>query len=254
MMNIYRCFAILLGGLFLSSTVLGNDHAAGSRNGTMAHANLCYLKEGKSMSDVDSLNKEFFAFLKDRDLAPLSVILTPVATSTRTSQPPYDFIEMMFAEHSRIGQMWDAILESERGQKILAGWSAMTDCVTSFSSLLHKFQDADGQARTDSRVVEFNRCESHPAAWGQLGQKHDEMLANRGADATNIYWGLLLPETGSSGGWFRHLIAYPNMTAYTEAVAARNNAEYRGRMRDYNQNWAQCDGLSVWAGRVQNRP
>lgn len=254
MINFYRYFAILIGGLFLTSTALGDDHATGSANGTMAHANLCFLKEGKTLSDVDSLNNEFFAFLKDRGLAPLSVILTPAATSSRTSQRPYDFIEMMFAEHTKIGQMWDAILNSKTGQKIFADWNDITDCVTTFSHLVHKFQDAEAQANTDSRVVVFNRCELHPGASGQLAQKHDEMLANRGPDATNIYWGVMLPETGSRGGWFRHLVAYPNMTAYTKEIAARNNSEYRDRVRDYNQNWAQCDGRSVWTGRIQNRP
>lgn len=255
MNKLYRKTSILVGALLLMNVAFADDHGASAQSATMAQVNLCYLEDGKTMADVDELNADFFSFLDENDLAPLSVILTPVATGNHPSEPAYDFIEMMFAEHAKIGQMWDQVLGSKTGQKIMADWEEMTNCVTRFNHLIHRFRDAEAQSSTDSRVVEFNRCKVHPEVEGnRMREIHDDILANRSPDATNLYWGLLIPEIGDSIGTFRHLVAFPDMAAYTQAVAARTSAEYRANYRDYNRRWAQCDGRSVWQGRVQNRP
>ena len=106
-------------------------------------------------------------------------------------------------------------------------------------------------AATDNRVVEFNRCHVHGSAEGLIKDKHARMLAHS-ESATN-HWGVMLPAAGGERSIFRHLIGYPDMVSYTAALQRRSSKEGMTALREYNRMYAECDGPSVWTGRVQSR-
>jgi hypothetical protein len=252
-MNTVRKLAIFGIALIGAVSISADDHNADQQAASMVHINLCYLNEGKSMQDVADLNEDFFGWLKSNDLDPYSILLTPMATSNSPLEPTYDFIEMMTGSYERVGEMWDLVQSSDKGQSLLSGWSDIATCVTRFAHMVHKYQDSEALANSDNRVVEFNRCEARRERVGKLRERHDAILEGRDKNSTNMYWGILLPGAGGEYGVFRHLISYNSMSNYTKALEARNTSERWQASRDYNDNYAQCDGPSVWSGVVQNR-
>lgn len=237
-----------------ASVVLADDHTGQAASSSMTQVNLCYLNEGKTMADVEALNTQFFAWLKEKDLDPYSILITPVANASPPLTPTYEFIEMLTGPYERIGQMWEQIQGTEQGQQIAADWAEIATCGTRLAHLVHKFRDQEVLAGTDTRIVQLTRCEVQPTEPGTLRKVHDEMLADRSNDATNMYWGLILPGAGGEPGVFRHMVSFPSMSAYTAAFEQRNAPGAWQRQREYNEKYADCDGASVWAGRVQNRP
>lgn len=219
----------------------------------MTQVNLCYLNEGKTMEDVERFNKTFFDWTREEGIQPNSLILTPVANAAAARNPTYDFVELLIAPYQTIGRMWDKVATSEEGQAQFTGWAEIATCATRFTHLVHKYSDQAAMAATDNRVVEFNRCHVHGSAEGLIKDKHARMLAARPESATNLYWGVMLPAAGGERSIFRHLIGYPDMVSYTAALQRRSSKEGMTALREYNRMYAECDGPSVWTGRVQSR-
>lgn len=238
----------------LPGLAISDDHASAAMPNSLAQVNLCYLNEGKSMADVEKFNKKFFAWTRRENIEPYSLILTPVANSSDPKTPTYNFIELLTGSYAKVGNMWDKISTSKEGQSLLSGWENIATCATRFTHLVHKYNDTEKTAETDNRVVEFNRCEVHEGAAGLMKEKHARMLAADPRGRTNMYWGLMLSAAGGESNVFRHLISYPDMTSYTQGLARRASPEGMNATREYNRLYAQCDGPSVWMGRVQHRP
>lgn len=240
-------------GVFLTQFALADDHSMNQQPWSMTQVNLCYLNDGKTMDDVAKFNKKFFEWTKREEVDPYSLIMTPLANSSEPMNPTYDFVELLTGSYALLGGMWEKV-NTDEGQKLLKGWEKIATCATRFTHLVHKYNDTDATTGTDNRVIEFNRCEVHPEAAGLIKEKHDRILGDRSPSATSMYWGLLLPAAGGESNAFRHLISYPDMSAYTAALAQRGTSEYRVARREYNRMYAACDGPSVWMGSVQNRP
>lgn len=241
--------AFLVPGIAVSA-----HHVSNERPNAFTQVNLCNLNDDKSLADVEKFNKKFFDWTRRENIEPYSLILTPVANASEPTAPTYDFVEMLTGSYERMGNMWDKASGSEEGQRLLSGWAEIATCATRFTHLVHKYNDEKATTGTDNRVVEFNRCEVQPHAAGLIKAKHARMLASRSDRLTNMYWGILLPAAGGEFTEFRHMLSYPDMASYTAGLAGRVSAEGTAARLEYNRMYAQCDGPSVWSGRVQNRP
>jgi hypothetical protein len=237
----------------LPLTVHADDHLTTEMPASLTQVNLCYLNDGKTLSDVEKFNEKFFDWTRRENVEPYSLILMPLANASAPKSPTYHFIELLTGPYALIGNMWDKA-SSKEGQNLLSGWADIATCATRFAHLMHKYNDTEKTAGTDNRVVEFNRCKVHEGAAGSIKAKHDSFLASGREGRTNMYWGVMMAAAGGEPDVFRHLISYPDVTAYTTGLAARATPAGMTATREYNRLYAQCDGPSVWTGRVQNRP
>ena len=261
MKKVLLTFAMVLFGMG-GLEAFGDDHGGSYANMNLnernsLQVNLCNLKPGKTIADLDGLNDAYFKWAEKNGTARFFMRLTPLFTGATPTNPGYDYIDMIASTFAVAGEEWDNWLGTPEGQKLNARWGELATCYVRMTHNVTKYADTKALAADDDRIVTLEWCDRQESvSTDQLIAKHNSLAANFPEGIANIYWGLLLPQLGNSSApaQFAHMDTYPDVKALMARQNWLGNEGGWRVLQDYYTSYASCSNRNVFSAKVLHRP
>ena len=254
---------ILLSALGLVLSITGNTYADDdnlgggvSSNAPFAiNAQICKLNDGKTMEDYHSLNDKFYKWTKKHDVELTVVSHVPFYSHGNFNNPTkYDFIEFLIGPN--VGKTWDKWLSKKDSEKLRNEWAEVATCYVKAASGNFLYANEDELNKRDLRYAEWNWCNVHE------GKKAEDLIIEHNRIANNlsknpngiIGWLTFVPHLGGANlPTFAHIVLYPDVDSVMKNKMAERSGAWKDR-RDYETEFAQCNGSSLMQEEILYRP
>ena len=254
---------ILLSALGLVLSITGNTYADDdnlgggvSSNAPFAiNAQICKLNDGKTMEDYHSLNDKFYKWTKKHDVELTVVSHVPFYSHGNFNNPTkYDFIEFLIGPN--VGKTWDKWLSKKDSEKLRDEWAEVATCYVKAASGNFLYANEDELNKRDLRYAEWNWCNVRD------GKKAEDLIIEHNRIANNlsknpngiIGWLTFVPHLGGANlPTFAHIVLYPDVDSVMKNKMAERSGAWKDR-RDYETEFAQCNGSSLLQEEILYRP
>jgi hypothetical protein len=254
---------ILLSALGLVLSITGNTYADDdnlgggvSSNAPFAiNAQICKLNDGKTMEDYHSLNDKFYKWTKKHDVELTVVSHVPFYSHGNFNNPTkYDFIEFLIGPN--VGKTWDKWLSKKDSEKLRDEWAEVATCYVKAASGNFLYANEDELNKRDLRYAEWNWCNVRD------GKKAEDLIIEHNRIANNlsknpngiIGWLTFVPHLGGANlPTFAHIVLYPDVDSVMKNKMAERSGAWKDR-RDYETEFAQCNGSSLMQEEILYRP
>ena len=254
---------ILLSALGLVLSITGNTYADDdnlgggvSSNAPFAiNAQICKLNDGKTMEDYHSLNDKFYKWTKKHDVELTVVSHVPFYSHGNFNNPTkYDFIEFLIGPN--VGKTWDKWLSKKDSEKLRNEWAEVATCYVKAASGNFLYANEDELNKRDLRYAEWNWCNVRE------GKKAEDLIIEHNRIANNlsknpngiIGWLTFVPHLGGANlPTFAHIVLYPDVDSVMTNKMAERSGAWKDR-RDYETEFAQCNGSSIMQEEILYRP
>lgn len=254
---------ILLSALGLVLSITGNTYADDdnlgggvSSNAPFAiNAQICKLNDGKTMEDYHSLNDKFYKWTKKHDVELTVVSHVPFYSHGNFNNPTkYDFIEFLIGPN--VGKTWDKWLSKKDSEKLRDEWAEVATCYVKAASGNFLYANEDELNKRDLRYAEWNWCNVRE------GKKAEDLIIEHNRIANNlsknpngiIGWLTFVPHLGGANlPTFAHIVLYPDVDSVMKNKMAERSGAWKDR-RDYETEFAQCNGSSLMQEEILYRP
>ena len=254
---------ILLSALGLVLSITGNTYADDdnlgggvSSNAPFAiNAQICKLNDGKTMEDYHSLNDKFYKWTKKHDVELTVVSHVPFYSHGNFNNPTkYDFIEFLIGPN--VGKTWDKWLSEKDSEKLRDEWAEVATCYVKAASGNFLYANEDELNKRDLRYAEWNWCNVRD------GKKAEDLIIEHNRIANNlsknpngiIGWLTFVPHLGGANlPTFAHIVLYPDVDSVMKNKMAERSGAWKDR-RDYETEFAQCNGSSLMQEEILYRP
>ena len=249
----------ILLSIFAVPMTMADDHMLNGMNVNKpfnVQANLCKLNAGVTLDDYQDMIEDYFDWAEKYDVDPVFVRQFPLFSHQNMRRPwPYDFVEFLASDYEPWGKGWDLWLTSEDGMALNKRWQSLATCHVKQSNGRVLYANTTALESDDERYVAWNWC-TRKVGVEQLQQKHAEYVAELTRDSNGmIAWALMIPHTGTADapGDFAHLAVYPDLESFMKRRAMEANGGWRD-LREYYQNYAECNGEELYTETVLHRP
>jgi hypothetical protein len=254
---------ILLSALGFVLSITGNTYADDdnlgggvSSNAPFAiNAQICKLNDGKTMEDYHSLNDKFYKWTKKHDVELTVVSHVPFYSHGNFNNPTkYDFIEFLIGPN--VGKTWDKWLSKKDSEKLRDEWAEVATCYVKAASGNFLYANEDELNKRDLRYAEWNWCNVRE------GKKAEDLIIEHNRIANNlsknpngiIGWLTFVPHLGGANlTTFAHIVLYPDVDSVMKNKMAERSGAWKDR-RDYETEFAQCNGSSLMQEEILYRP
>jgi hypothetical protein len=254
---------ILLSALGFVLSITGNTYADDdnlgggvSSNAPFAiNAQICKLNDGKTMEDYHSLNDKFYKWTKKHDVELTVVSHVPFYSHGNFNNPTkYDFIEFLIGPN--VGKTWDKWLSKKDSEKLRDEWAEVATCYVKAASGNFLYANEDELNKRDLRYAEWNWCNVRE------GKKAEDLIIEHNRIANNlsknpngiIGWLTFVPHLGGANlPTFAHIVLYPDVDSVMKNKMAERSGAWKDR-RDYETEFAQCNGSSLMQEEILYRP
>ena len=257
MKKIFFSTIIVLTLLTAKSFASDNNIGVGiSSNAPFAiNANICKLNEGKTMEDYHSLNDKFYKWTKKHDVELTVVSHIPFYSNGNFNNPvKYDFIEFLIGPN--VGKTWDKWLSKKDAETLRNEWADVATCYVKAASGNFLYANEEVLNKKDLRYAEWNWCNIREGKKAEDLITEHNRIANNIAESPNgiIGWLTFVPHLGGANlPTFAHIVLYPDVDSVMKNKMAERNGGWKDR-RDYETEFAQCNGSSLMQEEILYRP
>ena len=244
---------------FINNNVFADDDNLGggiSSNAPFAiNANVCQLNDGKTMEDYHSLNDKFYKWTKKHDVELTVVSHVPFYSHGNFDNPDnFDFIEFLIGPN--VGKTWDKWLSKKDAEDLRNEWASVATCYVKAASGNFLYANEDALNKRDLRYAEWNWCNIREGKRAEdLIIEHNRIAKNIEEDPNGIIgWLTFVPHLGGANvPTFAHIVLYPDVDSVMKNKMAERNGGWKDR-RDYETEFAQCNGSSLMQEEILYRP
>ena len=217
---------------------------------------LCSLNPSKTITQYNRNNAKYFAWAKKNNVEVTVVRSTPLFThADGSSEPGYDFFELLPSDFETSGKAWDLWMSSEEGKKLNAEWQSIATCEVKMASLFTQWANVEALNTDDNRITTWNWCTRKDGVSAeQLTAKHRSIAAEFDKGIGNIGWFTFYPTIGggSAPGEFANVVVYPDMVGLMKHQQWFSEGGWKTRQDYYN--YVDCQGDTANTEEVRNRP
>ena len=244
----------LLLVLPFGAAVLADDHGENYRGMNLnknfgVQFEICELREGKTMADVNKVNRSIEKVLTSIDSKGSILRLTPFYSHGTPATPAADFLDLFVAPIEEIGRTWTDFLSTSEGPKAYSNFQSAAKCHNKLAYGTPKMTKVDEMISSDERVITLNWCTPKAGvSYQQLKAKHESWLQANKDSFQAAAWSVIVPRQGAGNaqGRFAHMNVFTSlnqMFANEEWIA---NGGGRDGISDYYSSYADCDGDSSY--------
>jgi hypothetical protein len=210
---------------------------------------VCALNPGKTMADVEKLDKEASEQFRTNGLELSLMRMTPMFRHGMPGDSKVSYINVVMGAIPAFGSGWDNWMASKSAQKLMAEAGDVATCNFKFARAINRMAKTDALDETDNRLISMNWCAKREnISWDQLRAKHNAWQAAYEEGSSAMAWNIVLPRLGSGevDADYMHMVSYANakqLMANEEWVANEGGGAALG---DYYSAYANCNGESIW--------
>tara|TARA_X000001036_G_scaffold437716_1_gene483735 strand:+ start:118 stop:888 length:771 start_codon:yes stop_codon:yes gene_type:complete len=241
MKKIILTFLMFILTLSVSENSIADDHMEVSN----LQIQLCKLNDGVTMKEYDAMISEYFEWAKENDVETYFARQTALYPHNSFIDAGYDFVELLNTSHVNSGKGWDKWLGTKSGQKLNEKWQKLANCKVKMAAIVPNFLNEKALSKDKDRIVSWNWCSLNDGVnYEDLLEEHSKRASLLEENSRGlIAWANVYPRIGMSEapGDFAHLALFPNIEAAQEYQQDQSDGGWKS-YRDYNQNFASCEG------------
>ena len=253
MKKIILTFLTFILTFSVSENSIADDHMEVSN----LQIQLCNLNDGVTMKEYDAMISEYFEWAKKNDVETYFARQTALYAHNSFIDAGYDFVEFLNTSHINSGKGWDKWLGTKSGQKLNEKWQKLANCKVKMAAIVPNFLNEKALSEDKDRIVSWN--------WSSLndGVSYEDLLEEHSKRASSleensrglIAWANVYPRVGMSEapGDFANLAFFPNIEAAQVYQQDQSDGGWKS-YRDYNQNFASCEGDQFMIEKVLSDP
>ena len=253
MKKIILTFLTFILTFSVSENSIADDHMEVSN----LQIQLCNLNDGVTMKEYDAMISEYFEWAKENDVETYFARQTALYPHNSFIDAGYDFVELLNTSHVNSGKGWDKWLGTKSGQKLNEKWQKLANCKVKMAAIVPNFLNEKALSEDKDRIVSWNWCSLND------GVSYEDLLEEQSKRASSleensrglIAWANVYPRIGMSEapGDFAHLALFPNIEAAQVYQQDQSDGGWKS-YRDYNQNFASCEGDQFMIEKVLSDP
>ena len=229
MKKIILTFLTFILTFSVSENSIADDHMEVSN----LQIQLCNLNDGVTMKEYDAMISEYFEWAKENDVETYFARQTALYPHNSFIDAGYDFVELLNTSHVNSGKGWDKWLGTKSGQKLNEKWQKLANCKVKMAAIVPNFLNEKALSEDKDRIVSWNWCSLNDGvSYEDLLEEHSKRASSLEENSRGlIAWANVYPRIGMSeapGGWKSY--------------------------RDYNQNFASCEGDQFMIEKVLSDP
>jgi hypothetical protein len=237
----------------VSENSIADDHMEVSN----LQIQLCNLNDGVTMKEYDAMISEYFEWAKENDVETYFARQTALYPHNSFIDAGYDFVELLNTSHVNSGKGWDKWLGTKSGQKLNEKWQKLANCKVKMAAIVPNFLNEKVLSEDKDRIVSWNWCSLNDGvSYEDLLEEHSKRASSLEENSRGlIAWANVYPRIGMSEapGDFAHLALFPNIEAAQVYQQDQSDGGWKS-YRDYNQNFASCEGDQFMIEKVLSDP
>jgi hypothetical protein len=251
--RILLSFIALVAIISSTSNLKADDHMEVSN----LQIQLCKLNDGVTMKEYDAMISEYFEWAKENDVETYFARQTALYPHNSFIDAGYDFVELLNTSHINSGRGWDKWLGTSSGQKLNEKWQKLANCKVKMAAIVPNFLNEKALSEDKDRIVSWNWCSLNDGvSYEDLLDEHSKRASALEENPRGlIAWANVYPRIGMSEapGDFAHLALFPNIEAAQVYQQDQSDGGWKS-YRDYNQNFASCEGDQFMIEKVLSDP
>jgi hypothetical protein len=251
--RILLSFMALVAIISSTSNLKADDHMEVSN----LQIQLCKLNDGVTMKEYDAMISEYFQWAKENDVETFFSRQTALYPHNSFIGAGYDFVELLNTSHINSGKGWDKWLGTKSGQKLNARWQKLANCAVKMGAVVPNFINEKALTEDKDRIAAWNWCSLNPGvSYEDLLEEHEKRSSMLKENARGIIgWANLYPRVGMAGarGDFAHIAIFPDVESAQIYQQDQSDGGWKS-YRDYNQNFANCEGDQFMIEKVLSDP
>tara|TARA_B100001063_G_scaffold16879_1_gene12970 strand:+ start:409 stop:1176 length:768 start_codon:yes stop_codon:yes gene_type:complete len=251
--RILLSFMALVAIISSTSNSKADDHMEVSN----LQIQLCKLNDGVTMKEYDAMISEYFEWAKENDVETYFARQTALYPHNSFIDAGYDFVELLNTSHVNSGKGWDKWLGTKSGQKLNKKWQELANCKVKMAAIVPNFLNEKALGKDKDRIVSWNWCSLNDGvSYEDLLEEHSKRASSLEENSRGlIAWANVYPRIGMSEapGDFAHLALFPNIEAAQVYQQDQSDGGWKS-YRDYNQNFASCEGDQFMIEKVLSDP
>tara|TARA_B110000858_G_scaffold21147_1_gene21359 strand:- start:1462 stop:2229 length:768 start_codon:yes stop_codon:yes gene_type:complete len=253
MKKILLTFLTFILTFSVSENSIADDHMEVSN----LQIQLCNLNDGVTMKEYDAMISEYFEWAKENDVETYFARQTALYPHNSFIDAGYDFVELLNTSHVNSGKGWDKWLGTKSGQKLNEKWQKLANCKVKMAAIVPNFLNEKALSEDKDRIVSWNWCSLNDGvSYEDLLEEHSKRASSLEENSRGlIAWANVYPRIGMSEapGDFAHLALFPNIEAAQVYQQDQSDGGWKS-YRDYNQNFASCEGDQFMIEKVLSDP
>jgi|TARA_B110000483_G_scaffold223747_1_gene281897 hypothetical protein len=253
MKKIILTFLTFILTFSVSENSIADDHMEVSN----LQIQLCNLNDGVTMKEYDAMISEYFEWAKENDVETYFARQTALYPHNSFIDAGYDFVELLNTSHVNSGKGWDKWLGTKSGQKLNEKWQKLANCKVKMAAIVPNFLNEKALSEDKDRIVSWNWCSLNDGvSYEDLLEEHSKRASSLEENSRGlIAWANVYPRIGMSEapGDFAHLALFPNIEAAQVYQQDQSDGGWKS-YRDYNQNFASCEGDQFMIEKVLSDP
>ena len=253
MKKIILTFLTFILTFSVSENSIADDHMEVSN----LQIQLCNLNDGVTMKEYDAMISEYFEWAKKNDVETYFARQTALYPHNSFIDAGYDFVELLNTSHVNSGKGWDKWLGTKSGQKLNEKWQKLANCKVKMAAIVPNFLNEKALSKDKDRIVSWNWCSLNDGvSYEELLEEHSKRASSLEENSRGlIAWANVYPRIGMSEapGDFAHLALFPNIEAAQVYQQDQSDGGWKS-YRDYNQNFASCEGDQFMIEKVLSDP
>ena len=253
MKKIILTFLTFILTFSVSENSIADDHMEVSN----LQIQLCNLNDGVTMKEYDAMISEYFEWAKKNDVETYFARQTALYPHNSFIDAGYDFVELLNTSHVNSGKGWDKWLGTKSGQKLNEKWQKLANCKVKMAAIVPNFLNEKALSKDKDRIVSWNWCSLNDGvSYEDLLEEHSKRASLLEENSRGlIAWANVYPRIGMSEapGDFAHLALFPNIEAAQVYQQDQSDGGWKS-YRDYNQNFASCEGDQFMIEKVLSDP
>jgi hypothetical protein len=218
---------------------------------------LSNLNDGVTMKEYDAMISEYFEWAKKNDVETYFARQTALYAHNSFIDAGYDFVEFLNTSHINSGKGWDKWLGTKSGQKLNEKWQKLANCKVKMAAIVPNFLNEKALSEDKDRIVSWNWCSLNDGvSYEDLLEEHSKRASLLEENSRGlIAWANVYPRVGMSEapGDFANLAFFPNIEAAQVYQQDQSDGGWKS-YRDYNQNFASCEGDQFMIEKVLSDP
>ena len=253
MKKIILTFLTFILTFSVSENSIADDHMEVSN----LQIQLCNLNDGVTMKEYDAMISEYFEWAKKNDVETYFARQTALYAHNSFIDAGYDFVEFLNTSHINSGKGWDKWLGTKSGQKLNEKWQKLANCKVKMAAIVPNFLNEKALREDKDRIVSWNWCSLNDGvSYEDLLEEHSKRASSLEENSRGlIAWANVYPRVGMSEapGDFANLAFFPNIEAAQVYQQDQSDGGWKS-YRDYNQNFASCEGDQFMIEKVLSDP
>ena len=253
MKKIILTFLTFILTFSVSENSIADDHMEVSN----LQIQLCNLNDGVTMKEYDAMISEYFEWAKKNDVETYFARQTALYAHNSFIDAGYDFVEFLNTSHINSGKGWDKWLGTKSGQKLNEKWQKLANCKVKMAAIVPNFLNEKALSEDKDRIVSWNWCSLNDGvSYEDLLEEHSKRASSLEENSRGlIAWANVYPRVGMSEapGDFANLAFFHNIEAAQVYQQDQSDGGWKS-YRDYNQNFASCEGDQFMIEKVLSDP